>query len=429
MPYRDHPYEFKIEVLDAYEAALPGTRKDVLKQYSLHASTVIRWRKARESGELQPPTPRESIRCVAVGGRCPREAKEYRTLKLCRRHYYQVWRNGMAGCSQCGAYTEPNRRECDTCIGEEFKEYGFDLIGTYVNTHMPVAVKCRECEKSFPIRLNNLREAQKRGTRGCSSCLRLTDEQAREILSQAGLRKVGPFLTTRVPVDCICTRCNQPYRARVGHIHHRLQRGLRVWGCQPCALQAIRVVELTEQEALEEFYELGVKDVQGWVNAGTAVEGRCIHCNRRTTPRLTVLRRSSTGVACASCNGRGFWSIPSLRKNRQLAEAPAFIYIYEFTDFDGTLFHKVGITRDSNGWSGRLDEHERFEGEPVQLASSTRIVCRMAELLILRHVGPNAYEPSEDRLAAGHSECYLPQGVIDLEAWLQIATAKLEEGE
>ncbi len=34
MPYRDHPYEFKIEVLDAYDAAPPGTKKAVLKQYS-----------------------------------------------------------------------------------------------------------------------------------------------------------------------------------------------------------------------------------------------------------------------------------------------------------------------------------------------------------------------------------------------------------
>jgi protein-arginine kinase activator protein McsA len=312
-------------------------------------------------------------------------------------------------------------------MGLEFKAYGFELIGTYVNTHTPVAVKCRECEKPLPIRMNNLREAQKRGTRGCSNCRRMTDEQVRKILAQAGLRKVGPFLSTRVPVDCICTRCNQPYRARVSHINHRLQRGLRVWGCRSCALKAIRVVELTEQEAHEEFYELGVKDVKGWVNAGTAVEGRCVQCDRRTRPRLTVIRRSSIGVACASCNGRGFWSIPSLRKDSQLAEAPAFIYVYEFTDLDGTLFHKVGITRDSNGWSSRLDEHERFEGELIHLASATRIVCRMAELLILRHVGPHAYEPSEDRLAAGHSECYLPQEAIDLESWLKIATAKLEE--
>ncbi|WP_371476401.1 hypothetical protein [Kitasatospora sp. NBC_00315] len=229
MPYRDHSYEFKIEVLDAYDAAAPGTKKDVLEQYSLYATTVNRWRKARERGELQPPTPREPIRCVAVGGRCLREADEYRTLKLCRRHYYQLWRNGMAGCSRCGAYTEPNRRECDTCMGLEFNTYGFDLIGTYVNTHTPVAVKCRECEKPSPIRMHNLREAQKRGTRGCSNCLRLTDDQVCEILAQAGLRKVGPFVTTKVPVDCICTRCNLPYHARVGHISHRLQRGLRVW--------------------------------------------------------------------------------------------------------------------------------------------------------------------------------------------------------
>jgi hypothetical protein len=214
---------------------------------------------------------------------------------------------------------------------------------------------------------------------------------------------------------------------RAGGINHRLRRGLRVWGCQSCALKAIRVVEVTEQEAIDEFYELGVKDMTGWVNAGSPIDGRCVHCDRPTRPRLTALRRSSIGVACASCNGRGFWSIPMLRKNRHLAEATAFLNSNKFVDFDGTMFHTVGIARDVRGWSGRLDAHERYEGELIQLASATRIVCRSAELLILRHVGPSAYVPSEDRLATSHSECYIPQERIDLESWLQTATAKLEE--
>jgi hypothetical protein len=429
MPYREHSYEFKIAVLDEYEAAPVGQKKEVLKRHALHYPTLHRWMTLRNNGELVPAAPKEPVRCTAVSGRCPRSA-DYANLKLCRRHYKQIAKHGMSGCSQCGAFTPPFRRECDDCIRAEFRSHGYDMLGTYINTHTPVAVKCLECRETFPIRMNNLVTALKRGSRGCGTCWdrehRLTDEYVEGLLAEAGLRKNGTFLNTRTPVACTCTRCGEPYQARVGHIQHRLQRGLRVWGCQDCALKAIRVVEITEHEAIEEFYELGVKDVTGWVNAGTPVDGRCVFCDRPNRPRLTVLRHHSSG-ACGSCNGRGFWSVSSLLANPQVAEAPAFLYVYEFSDFDKTVFHKVGITRDIDGWSDRLDEHERYGGTLVALASATRIVCRMAELMILRHVGPRAYIPAPDRLAAGHSECYLPGAPIDLETWLREATAKVEE--
>jgi hypothetical protein len=39
-----------------------------------------------------------------------------------------------------------------------------------------------------------------------------------------------------------------------------------------------------------------------------------------------------------------------------------------------TAFRMVGITREINGWSDRLNEHERYASTLVALASATRII-------------------------------------------------------
>ena len=349
--------------------------------------------------------------------------------RLCRRCHAQITIKGHVGCDRCQGPTRPYRRECDACVTREFLDRGFVVtIEDYRGTQKPVEVRCVRCGTISTKWLSNLRKGH--GCEGCYAPIRaqigdrtrFTQAEAAKLLACIGLRMTSAYINANAPVACLCTGCGRQRSVRVGHISKRIQDGDRVFGCSTCYHRK-RSEELRTplETAMTELLEANIEYLSGWVNANIPFSGRCLLCGRPVHTKLSHIRAGHTG--CRSCSGAGFISRPRLERHPELANAPAYIYVIEFEDFNGTIFHKIGISR-SDASTNRIDQHTtRYNGRLITRTDADLLTCYLAEQMVKQHVGPRSYRPHPDRIAGGHSECYLPEDPIDLDHWLEKARA------
>ncbi|GIF18967.1 hypothetical protein BJ973_006014 [Actinoplanes tereljensis] len=141
------------------------------------------------------------------------------------------------------------------------------------------------------------------------------------------------------------------------------------------------------------------------------------------TVRPAHIRAGHSG--CFNCAASGYFSLTRLKRRTDLARRPAYLYLVEFINYNGTTFHKIGISTTEN----RLHRHTVLGGG-ILLArqDDTLLTCCQAEQLILRHVADRAYRPSPGRIKGGDTECLRPGEPIDLPAWINAAHALTARG-
>jgi hypothetical protein len=271
--------------------------------------------------------------------------------------------------------------------------------------------------------LNNLRAGH-----GCESCYaptraaigdlsRFSQADAEAIAISIGLTPTGAYVNALTPFPCRCGRCGRDVGPRLGDITAKLRAGRRVFGCEPCAHLQVGIDSRTsEAEIRDDLLAAGVEYLDGYVNTQISVRGRCLTCERIVSVRPAHVRAGHSG--CFNCAASGYFSLTRLKRRTDLAQRPAYLYLVEFVDFNGTTFHKIGISTTEN----RIHRHTVLCGG-VLLARQDEnlLVCCQAEQLILRHVARRAYRPGQGRIKGGDTECFLPGEPIDLPQWIAAA--------
>lgn len=105
-----------------------------------------------------------------------------------------------------------SRRLSPEEIEASFSEAGFDLIGRYRRSSIPVLVRCRKCERESDVKLDNVRT---KGS-GCSWCqfedlserYRLSDDNVSARAELAGIQLLEPFTSTHHSIRVRCLHCD-----------------------------------------------------------------------------------------------------------------------------------------------------------------------------------------------------------------------------
>jgi hypothetical protein len=174
-------------------------------------------------------------------------------------------RNSTQPCWPCSRIAAGrHRRLSSETIRADFAEAGFDLVGTYQRSRIPVEVRCRTCGRESLVRLDNVRS---RGT-GCSWCrfdrlsakYRLTEDEVEARAELARIRLLEPFTSTHHAIRVECLECGYQSRRRINW--SAPAKGCVRCGHRPFDFTAPSVLYLLHHEALDAL-KIGV------TNAGT----------------------------------------------------------------------------------------------------------------------------------------------------------------
>jgi hypothetical protein len=125
--------------------------------------------------------------------------------------------------------------------------------------------------------------------------------------------------------------------------------------------------------------------------------------------------------------------VARVRRHPELAVRPTVLYLVEFTDWDvsATDFHKIGvgttdgINRKRGGQCDRLYRHHLDGARLLDSFQGDLLTCLQAEELIVAHVAPAVYTPTQGRIRGGNTECFLPSVLVELEPWVRRAREAL----
>jgi hypothetical protein len=121
------------------------------------------------------------------------------------------------------------QQQCLACTAADFLKYGQKPIniGTYSGTTVPIACQCLVCGTIAAKRLGNLRSFGPQ-CEGCYAPIRgdrcrFSQEQAAQILHQAGWTMTGHYEAALKSVEAVCQGCGKVDGRRVGEIHAKLK--------------------------------------------------------------------------------------------------------------------------------------------------------------------------------------------------------------
>jgi hypothetical protein len=174
---------------------------------------------------------------------------------------------------------------------------------------------------------------------------------------------------------------------------HGIQRrgGYEKYGC-----------ERPTTEQLEQWYA---------IDAMTTIEiGQFCNASAKTVTKW--LREAGIRVR-GSGNLHGVYHSALLLANSRLYWAPAFVYIVRYTTEDEDYL-KVGVGRQN---SRRLENHFSAGAVLVQVREGILYDCYVIEQQIRRDFRSHRYEPKNDRMPSGRTECFLLDAPIKLKEY------------
>ncbi|MBG0819308.1 hypothetical protein HS048_00825 [Planomonospora sp. ID91781] len=327
-------------------------------------------------------------------------------------------------CRLCGnAETAQGVSWCLPCIESIFFDAGFRMLGKFVNRMAGIACECLTCgRRSTPCLMN-----VKKGS-GCIECAkdeaarrnrlrRLTEQEARESLALIGIELRGLYENATNLVEGRCQRCGDLVKVKVGKIRAKLNNGETAYGCRRCYLSA-RTLPL--KEVKERCAAAGSEYLSGFTTIRNKIRVRCLTCGRERTRRASDILILGNG--CWFCMPRNIYNSKKLIRAPFLANQPSFLYIFEFSDSDGTVFRKYGVGRIEVRGEGRLRTHQRNGGSLIDVRHADLLTVVAAEELIRKSVSRWSYIPAnKDFTRGGYTECYTPDIDLDLDAFIEAA--------
>jgi len=247
-------------------------------------------------------------------------------------------------------------------VEQIFLKQGLQVLEPYINSRTRITAKCLGCGKIVQPFYRQIWSGQS-GCRDCSSNkFRLTEEEISLTLLKVGLKLIGEYKNSKVPVEVGCLKCGTLLNIAMSSI--RNTKEFHCTGCNPkrsflrrknltegeleelkktflehhfellgsyrsvnrpvlvrhitCGTESERSLKgikrgagfckgctgnrvLTEVEALEVLDKAGFEPIGKFVNVDTPWESKCKKCGRVLMPTIHTLK--SKGSGCAYCNG------------------------------------------------------------------------------------------------------------------------------
>jgi hypothetical protein len=125
---------------------------------------------------------------------------------------------------------------------------------------------------------------------------RLTDEEARAVMVDAGLHPIEPYRTAREHWACECENCGREVRVP----YYRIKGGR---GCPACGRDRSNAAKmLSSAEAFDSMRSAGVEPLEPYPGSHSKWRSECLTCGFEVSPRLHDVRMGQG--ACIYC-GRG----------------------------------------------------------------------------------------------------------------------------
>jgi hypothetical protein len=212
-------------------------------------------------------------------------------------------------------------------------EAGLEPLEPYVNARRPWRSRCLRCGREVAPWFMSVRAGS-----GCGYCFgtNLDPLDAAERMRAAGIDPVGPYPgRNSIPWAGRCIQCGSGVKVSLATATDTRGKG----GCRECANRARGDAQrVPPEEAIRTMREAGAEPLEPYVDGGTPWRCRCLRCGVEVTPKLWVIRQ---GVGpCSACSTYGFDRV-----------APAMIYVVSHPVLHA---HKVGI---AGVESTRLKQH------------------------------------------------------------------------
>lgn len=286
------------------------------------------------------------------------------------------------GCAYC------TRKRTDPEIAAAtMRAAGFEPLVPYPGSRVPWRCRCMGCGREMSPHFNAIDQ----GEGGCAHCSRrkVDDEDAVEIMREAGLEPLGPYPGSKVPWRCRCMKCEREITPR----YNTVQQG---GGCAYCAGNS------TDAAAAEAAMRAaGLEPLEPYRGNQVAWRCRCVKCGQEVTPNLHNVKAGNGG--CIHCTSSGFWSMDH--------DSPATVYLVIHEPLRAV---KVGVMRQN---SRRLKHHLRNGWRLLNawrdLEPSRAFAAEQAVLVAWRNAGIPDAVPREEMPHGGHSET-APIDLVDL---------------
>lgn len=216
-----------------------------------------------------------------------------------------------------------------SCLTQEqaasaFLVFGLEMTGAYVNSHVPVSVKCIKCGYEWCKELNN-----KAGCPVCAGNLPKREEDVFKRFYERRIHMLEPYISYHALILLRCMWCGHEWRSSYANAGSKSH-------CPQCS----GVLQITKEQASVRFYERRVHMIGDYLNTAEPVLVRCMQCGHEWKKSLEELEHG-----CPECRG------PS----RFDPLKPAILYYAKIATPYGSYLYKIGITN--------LSVEERFSGD------------------------------------------------------------------
>jgi len=210
---------------------------------------------------------------------------------------YSAIQQGQKGCRAC--FVESQRLK-KTDVNAILKLENLILESEYINSKLPIQVRCIHCETQFTTQMSRIRSMKNQ----CPNCFdrKIYQEGTRKAI--VNLDEINAFLSTKnlVPIEsfpgvskrwkCLHQKCGKEVSI--------LLKGLRKTngdGCRHC----VRNRKLTSEEAIQLMQSVGFEPLTEYKNVEEPWKSKCTTCGHEVAPRLKDVKK---GKKCGYCARR-----------------------------------------------------------------------------------------------------------------------------
>ena len=177
---------------------------------------------------------------------------------------------------------------------DRVRSAGFEPLEPYPGNNR-TSWRCRhiECGNEVVLKLGGIVS----GKNPCKYCNGqwVDPEKAAELMRQAGLEPLEPYVSNKHRWSCKCSTCGEVVTPQYASV---LSQGS---GCKFCGKnRAGEKRRVPEREAIEVMRAAGYEPLEPYVNSGHQWKCRCLTCGKETTPSYGEARIGSRCKFCAN---------------------------------------------------------------------------------------------------------------------------------
>jgi hypothetical protein len=253
----------------------------------------------------------------------------------CGNEVVSTWaeiQSGQGGCGKC-RYTKISQklRMSDNDAEQIMRDAGGEPLEPYKNSHAKWKVRCLKCGQISSPLLSNV----KKGQGVCMFCRPkspvVTESNALKFIEAKGLIAISQYKSAQSKWKLQCLKCKK----KDFYVYSWMKA--QNYGCVYCSRHKV-----DPKDALRNFRSKGFEPLGEYVSAKKNIEVRCLNCNKTFLKNYDSLQ---SGRGCKYCQTAALDLL-----------APAYFYIIKSDDLNAIKVGIGNVTRKTD----RISEHLKY---------------------------------------------------------------------